>query len=138
MGDAYASRESDLSAMIGALPEPQPGQTGVVVCVGGRPTAIDAFDRPETLSKLWPRLVRGYAMEALGAPVRGADAGAAERFRARVTEADATSHEGAGLGTDVILTSSDLVATALVWKQAVVHLAVFASVLARDEARRPS
>jgi hypothetical protein len=128
MGDVYAYRESDLSAMIGAFPEPQPGQTGVVVCVGARPRAIDAFDRPETLRKLWSRLVLGYAMEALGAvgaAVQAVDAGAVERFRARVTQSDATSHQGVGLGTDVILTSSDLIATALVWEQAVVHLAVF-------------
>jgi hypothetical protein len=134
MSDVYASRESDLSAMIDAFREPQSGQTGVVVCIGTRPIAIDAFDRPETLAKIWPRLVSGYAMEALGVPVGGADAGAIERFRAHVTEADATSHEGVGLGTDVILTSSDLVATALVWERAVVHLAVFASGLAREEA----
>lgn len=127
MSDVYAYRESDLSAMIGAFPEPQPRQTGVVVCVGARPRAIDAFDRPETPRKLWSRLVRGYAMEALGAvgaAVQAVDAGTVERFRARVTEADATAHEGVGLGTDVILKSSDLIATALVWEHAVVHLAV--------------
>lgn len=28
--------------------------------------AFDGFDKPETLAHLWPRLVRGYAMEALG------------------------------------------------------------------------
>jgi hypothetical protein len=138
MRDAYASREADLSAMVEAFPEPRSGQTGVVVCGGGRPLAIDAFDRPGTLTKLWPRLVRGYAMGALGAPVRGVDEGVIERFLAHVTEADATSHEGVGLGIDVLITSSDLVASALVWEHAVVHLAVFASVHARRDALRPA
>jgi hypothetical protein len=45
--------------------------------------------------------------------------------------AEATAHEGVGLGLDVILTTAESVADALVWDDAVVHLSAF------PRARRP-
>jgi hypothetical protein len=50
-----------------------------------------------------------------------------ERFLARVREAETTSHEAVGLGADVVLTAEGFVATALVWDEAVVHLAMFSN-----------
>ena len=73
MRDAYEQRASDLEAMTRSFGRPLPEQTGVVVTIGGRAVAFDGFDKPETLARLWPRLVRGYAMEALGEPERHAE-----------------------------------------------------------------
>ena len=98
-----------------------------MVCIGGRPVAADVFDRPETLAGLWPRLSRGYAVDALGAPEGEVSPADLERFVARVRDAKATSHEAVGLGTDVVLTAEGFVATALVWGEAVVHLAMFSN-----------
>jgi hypothetical protein len=106
------------------------------VCVGGRPVAADVFDRPETLAGLWPRLSRGYAVDALGAPEREVSPADLDRFLARVQDADATSHEGVGLGSDVVLTADGFVATALVWEEVVVHLAMFANAPAPGRGRR--
>jgi hypothetical protein len=95
----------------------------VVACVGGRPVAVDAFDRPETLAAVWPRLVGGYATDALGvAPTEPAEE-AVRRFLNGVAGGEATSHEGIGVGMQVIVTSGSAVATALTWEHAVVHLA---------------
>lgn len=87
--------------------------------------AADVFDRPGTLARLWLRLVRGYALGALGARTSGIDEGAAEAFLARLAEGEASAHDGVGLGTEVVLTAGDAVAAALVWQGAVVHLAAF-------------
>src|SRR5215470_10510460 len=39
---------------------------GVAVEIDGLLEAVDLFDKPSTLHKLWPRLVRSYVVSALG------------------------------------------------------------------------
>ncbi len=125
LGDASARRSGDLEAILAEQGSPLPEQTGVLVCIGGRPVAADVFDRPGTLARLWPRLVRGYALDALGARASGIDEGAVEAFLAALAEGEASAHDGVGLGTEVVLTAADAVAAALVWQGAVIHLAAF-------------
>ena len=127
MGDAYRDRGRELDELLTAIGEVERGQLGAIVCVGGLPVAADVFDRSDVLAGLWPRLSRGYAMDALGAPEGEASPADLERFLAQVRDADATSHDGVGLGTDVVLTADGFVATALVWKGSVVHLAMFSN-----------
>ena len=40
------------------------GAFGVAVAVNGKITAADLFDKAETLTKLWPKLVRAFALDA--------------------------------------------------------------------------
>ena len=123
LGDAVRGRRSDLEGMLSSFPAPGEGQTGVVACIGGRPVAADAFDRPETLGKVWSRLIGGYATDAIGVPAAAVPNGSVERFLAEAAGGQTTSHEGVGLGMQVIATST-VVATALTWDDGVVHLAV--------------
>jgi hypothetical protein len=127
LGAAYHDRERDLDAIAREAGDPG-GANGVVAFAGKRPLALDLFDRSETLAEMWPRLVRGYAADALdrGSPAE-VDLGAARAFLGGLAspDAEATAHEGVGLGIDVILTTQDSVADALVWNDAVVHLAAF-------------
>jgi hypothetical protein len=132
MRDAYEQRASDLEAMTRSFVQPLPEQTGVIVTVGGRPVAFDGFDKPETLASLWPRLVRGYAMEALGEPERHTEREVAERFVAAIGSAKATAHDAVGLGTEVVLSDPGFVAGALVWEGSVVHVAAFADASERS------
>ena len=132
MRDAYEQRASELEAMTRSFERPLPEQTGVIVTVGGRAVAFDGFDKPETLARLWPRLVRGYAMEALGEPERHTDREIAERFIAAIGSAKATAHDAVGLGTEVVLTDQSFVAGALVWEGSVVHVAAFADASERS------
>ena len=68
MRDAYEQRASDLEAMTRSFGRPLPEQTGVVVTsVAGRWRSTGSTS-PRRSPRLWPRLVRGYAMEALGEP----------------------------------------------------------------------
>src|SRR5512132_3517817 len=137
MRDAFEQRAADLDAMMRPFARPLPGQTGVVVCVGGRAVTFDGFDRPETLATLWPRLVRGYSMEALGAPSRPTNRDAAQRFLARIESAQATAHDAVGLGTEVVLTERGFVASSIVWRDAVVHIAAFEGAAGRKLDERP-
>lgn len=41
------------------------GAAGLAVAVGGKLVSVDLFDAPETCQKVWPRVIRGVAMDAL-------------------------------------------------------------------------
>jgi hypothetical protein len=129
MRDAYEPRRTDLERIRRAFVAPGPEQTGVLAVAGGCVLALDVFDRASSLADYWDRLVRGYAIDALGTePVGSAeDAATASGFWGELMhpDADATAHEGVGLGIDVILTSPKTLANALTWEGAVVHLAAF-------------
>jgi hypothetical protein len=135
MRHAFEDRRNELDNMISRFAEPEAGQTGVIACAGGRPLAMDAFDRPETLARIWHRLVSGYAMDALAAPPIPVSDEAIRVFLENAARANATSHEGVGLGMDVVLTSDSVVGHALTWEEGVVHLALFAG---SNEGNRPS
>ena len=126
MRDAFDHHRGDLDEMKVAFSAPEPGQTGVIACVDGRPVALDAFDRPETLTKLWPRLLSGYALDAVGHSQAGVEPDAIASFLESAAGAATTSHEGLGLGMDVVITSDSVVGNALTWGEGVIHLALFA------------
>jgi hypothetical protein len=126
MRDAYNDSRGEIDKMIAEFTTPQPGQTGTIACMSGSCVALDAFDRPETLSKLWPRLLRGYAMDALGTSPGSLPEGAVQRFLGEAASGQSTSHQGVGLGVDVMLTASNAVGHALTWEEGIVHLALFA------------
>ncbi len=64
--DIYVSRRSDLDAVKQAI-EVVDGQVGAVAAISGRPVALDLVSRPEVFADLLPRLLDGYALQALGA-----------------------------------------------------------------------
>ena len=66
MRDAYASKRHDLDQMMEEFRRPAGAQTGVAAVIGGAPVAVDVFDKPATLDRLWTRLVRAYAMDLAG------------------------------------------------------------------------
>ena len=136
MKDSFDHRRGELDVMKQAFAEPDAGQTGVIACIGGRPVALDAFDRPETLTKLWPRLVSGYALDAMGRPEQPLRNGAVEAFLSAAAGADTTSHAGLGVGMDVVLTAPDVVGNALTWEDGIVHLALFARSVEEDPSRQ--
>lgn len=134
MNDAYNQRRGDLDAIIEAFRSAAPGQTGAIACIGGRPIALDAFDRPETFAEIWPRLVSGYAADALGSPEAEVPDGAVQRFLSAAAGGHPTQHEGVALGEDVVITSPEVVGNALTWEGGIVHLALFPA--ATDEPAR--
>ncbi len=41
------------------------GAAGLAIAVGGKLVSVDLFDAPETCRKVWPRVIRGVAMDAM-------------------------------------------------------------------------
>ncbi|MGH2753651.1 MAG: ARPP-1 family domain-containing protein [Actinomycetota bacterium] len=142
MFDLYGSRGPEMERFRSTFAAPEPEQTGALVCIGGRPLALDAFDKPATLATMWNRLISGYAMDAGVVVEVEAEGHVAKGFLAQASAAGTAVHDGLGLGTDVGLRSAQVVGNALVWEQTVVHLALFAredaggSRIARPSTRR--
>lgn len=125
MRDSFDNHRSTLLEVQRVFAEPKPNQTGVVAFVDGRPIAVDLFDKPATLGRLWTRLISGYAIDALG---HGPGFVSPERisgFLSDLGTANFAEHGAIGLGTDVTLRSGRAIGTGVVWEAGVVHLAAF-------------
>jgi hypothetical protein len=100
---------------------------GVVFAFNDRIAGMDLFDNPSTLTKLWPKLVRAYAIDALeeAAPAVGSVAlpTVAEWLKA-VTGATAASFKSPGLGDDVRFENERLVGSCLMVGAHPVHLEI--------------
>jgi hypothetical protein len=122
----YADHGNKLSEVLKQLPAPE-GCAGAVFAFGGRIAGVDLFDQPGTLAKLWAKLIRAYAIDALEhtehEPVRR------ERVEAWLRTAAAAKAEpfkSPGLGEDIRLKGKDLVGATLVVQSQPVHLEMFA------------
>jgi hypothetical protein len=137
--DAYVTRRRELEAAEQALVLPGDGPTGVLAMVEGRAVCADLFDRPETLRTYWSRLVRSYALEAVGSMPGEPRLDSAKRLLARPADAALRPFKSPGLGVDVRITGSGVVGAALVHASNVLHAALFRGTerLTRGQIRGP-
>jgi hypothetical protein len=121
----YAARLNDLGARL----QPPEGCHGVIFAVAGQIEGADLFDQPATLGKLWMKLLRAYALDAMEAgaveasPVTTDDV---SRWLQSAAGARAESYPSPGIGSDVRLEASTLSGSALVVDEQAVHLELFA------------
>jgi len=113
------------------------GQAGVIGAIGCHPLAVDLFDHPDTMRRLFPKMVRSYALDALdagqcaGAP---ADASLASEMLKDASSAPAFMQPAIGLGKDVRFLSRAVSGAALWVNWRYVHICVFAANGAADGA----
>ena len=115
-----------VAALVADL-RPLENQRGVLVVSGSGLVTLDLFDKPSTLATYWDGLLSGYALDALRAEAPSLDSGNAEAFLERLRGATATEAEGVGLGRELHLGDETITGGALIWDDAVVHLAAFAA-----------
>jgi hypothetical protein len=101
----------------------------VIFAVAGQIAGADLFDQAATLVKLWLKLVRAFALDALEAgqdlarPVSTDDVC---RWVLSSAAAQAEPFASPGLGRDVRLEAPGLFGSALVVEEQPVHVALFA------------
>jgi hypothetical protein len=123
--DAFdAARDRNEEAL--ARLQPAAGQVGVVAVVGGRPTAIDLFDRPETLEAYWDAIVSGYALDGVDAPDAELNRVAVDEFLAKLSGATEQRSPAAGLGEEIHIESEEVTGTGLRWQDELIHLSAYA------------
>ena len=99
--------------------------------IDGRIVGFDLFDCADTLRKLFPKLIRSYALDALDASLgketeaKIPSAADAAEFLEGVTRAKLETFPAIGEGEDLRLSSGGLTGAALATKERVVHLSAF-------------
>lgn len=124
--DVHRRRAGAIDGIAAPL-RPAASQRGVLALAGGRPLALDIFDRPDTLAFLWRGLVGSYAADALvapGGPGAGPGAAAGVDQVAALSGGVASTHAAVGLGEVVFVSAPGAVVSALVVGSSLVHLAV--------------
>ncbi len=125
MNDIYREKAKDLSDYERAFPGVE-GAVGMAVALNGRMAGADLFDQPATAARLWQKLVRSYAMDALdGQKAEPVARERAERLLKRLVGARVESFPSIGLGQDLRLEGDRAVGSALVFEGIAVHLGIF-------------
>ncbi len=105
-------------------------QVGAIFHVNGRLAGLEIFGAPDLLARLLPKIIRGYALDALDhalcgpAPPHAPDGTALLSALARCR---ITRHRAVGLGDDLRLTGQGLAGAALVAGGKPVHLTAYAT-----------
>ncbi len=124
--ETYRRHEEELEKMIEGL-VPLPGQLGVAVYIKNSFVCIDLFDQPGTLEKLWTRLLKSYAIEALDTGGRrdGATGPEPEKIIEAIDRSEYMTYPSVGLGKDLRLNAPEIVGAGLLVDEQIVHLSVF-------------
>ena len=104
-----------------------PGQIGLAVYINNRFVCLDLFDKPQTLEKLWSRLLRSYAMEALNTKGRSSSSPrpAPEKIIEGIDQSEYLTYPSVGLGRDLRFKGQGVVGAGLILDEQIVHLSVF-------------
>ena len=123
----YETHAQSLDRFVEAC-RPLEHQVGVIFDVDGHPVGYDVFDRPSTLQRMLPKLVRGVAVDALDR-VRGSRtlSGTADpsAFVTRVATAGHQTSKALGLGVDIRVSAPEVAGAALLVDEHVVHFGGF-------------
>jgi len=129
MADLYAKERSSLSDYVKNF-RPVEMQVGAVFLINGKVVGLDSFGRPETLAKVFRKLVESYALDAVDwAEPSDEEKPSGSEVRTFLEAARTSSvetHSSVGLGTDCRMGSERLAGCALVHEEQVLHLSVFA------------
>lgn len=106
------------------------GQVGLIFAIGGKIGGLELFDHPDTFKKSWPKLLRGYALDAID-PLESTFSEpptleAARHFLSAVERAEHFETKAVGLGRDLRIDSPQIVGGALEAFGRTVHLYAFA------------
>lgn len=105
------------------------GQVGALFAVNGRIVSLDVFDYAHTLRILFPKLLRGVALDAITYFVpefTPLSRQAVQQFIHRVAHAETQAFPAVGEGQDIRFRAPGVIGSALFARDRVVHLCAFA------------
>ena len=111
-GEAKQSIPAYVRALENSLGR-DPHLVGAVACINGKVVALDSFSDPALFRKLWPKLLRGYAADAVeNAPLKAQQtqkvtAAQIKAFYTAATDAKTTAENRSAMSTTLRLTSKD-------------------------------
>ena len=137
MADIFERHSSSVEDHVRRF-ESVPGQVGAIMAIGGQVVGVEILDHPRTLAALFPKILRGYGLDAIESP-RSTDCEPepttlqASNLLARVADASASAETfpGVGLGETLRLRSNGVTGAALIANGRIVHLSAFTQEYAR-------
>ncbi|MEI6916403.1 MAG: DUF6569 family protein [Armatimonadota bacterium] len=128
MHRAYQEKGADLDVYVKQF-VPIAGQVGAVFAVNGEIVGFDVFDSEKTLARMYPKLIKSYALDALPWKSKKASEDLTRRqAQALVDSATAASgsvYPSQGLGSDLRVRAKGLTGAALISGGEALHIAVF-------------
>lgn len=125
--DFYEDYAKRFEEVIGTLPARE-GCNGAVFAIHGKIAGADLFDKPITLKKLWAKLIKSYAADALEQPQEkpaSVDAGSVAQWLKSASSAKQQWFDSPGVGKDVRIEDKQLVGATLVVDSRPVHVELF-------------
>lgn len=105
---------------------PLPGQSGILIAVGGVPVLLELFADDELLAAAWDRIIHAAARDAASRPSRGTSGHAAREFVAAVGQLNPVDSDAAGMGRRIVARSARLELRGIRDDHRVLHLSVLA------------
>jgi hypothetical protein len=130
---AYRDHDTKLAEAIKELRAPE-GFHGALFSIAGRISGADLFDKPETLRKLWPKLVRSCVIDSFEASKENSGSTAMQEVTAwleRGTCSKPTRFPSPGIGEDIRLEGEDIFGAGLLVEDQPVHVELFCPVRGR-------
>ncbi|RKY83500.1 hypothetical protein DRQ09_09975 [candidate division KSB1 bacterium] len=127
MKDAFESSKDNLDNFLNAF-KCEPEQKGLFVIINGEVAGMDAVSLESAYKVLHPKLVKSYAMDAMmrnekennGEPMKKA-----KDFLDNAAKCEDKKYKSIGNGWDYRLEGKNIVGSALLYKETVVHISLF-------------
>lgn len=122
----YENYREELENFIENL-QPTTGQSGIAIFINNRFVCLDIFECPETLRKLWAKLLKSYALEAFEARKEKKSTAKADLQAVlnAVAKSECSTRRSVGLGNDLRLSGPGVIGAGLVWEDRLLHLSIF-------------
>ncbi len=127
MRDIYTARENDISDYLKQFTHLE-GQKGVLVFINGKVTGMDYLSFEPAFKNLYPKLMKSYVIDAMLMKKNGEKNDLrkmAENFLNQAKECSEKKYKSVGKGWDHRYEGKELVGSALVSDEKVIHLAFF-------------
>jgi hypothetical protein len=124
MHDFYLHHEEHIARAQAAL-APAPGQAGALVYLAGGWAGLDLLPGPGLFARAWPRLLAGYAADAVGLKPRARQRPAPANLLDDLSRCPVALAPAVALGEEVRLEGRHLAGAALVAEDRVAHLMAF-------------
>jgi hypothetical protein len=99
-----------------------PGQSGVVIGIGGQPAMAEVFDSPATLRQELGPILAAAGMDAVGADPVPTPSRRARRFLDRAAKVAFVEEAPAGIGATARGRSEHVEASGIVWRDRLLHV----------------
>lgn len=126
--DVYTQTEDNLKGYLDGLKPPE--SEGILVAINGQIVGGDLFDHSETMQKLWQKLIRSYALDALEKKAQQViedEHDSAIKFIELAQTATQEVYDAIGLGKDIRLTGEQVTGSSLLWNEHSIHTSLFNS-----------